>query len=178
MRRTNQLFLLLILFAAAWGVQAQQLWKYVDKDGKVTYSDKPPKKGEKAEEVKSDPKANILETQRGGAVGKESAASQALKDVNARANARADKRDKLRDAVDNAKDELEAAKKALEDGREPLPDEVQIVVGRTKDGAPTGRNAGVRKPEYYKRIEGLEAAVKKAETALEVAEGNYRRGAP
>lgn len=178
MRRTKQLCAFLVLFIAASGVQSQQLWKYVDKDGKVTYSDKPPKKGEKAEEVKSDPKANILETQRGGAVGKESAASQTLKDINSRAAAKADKREQLRDAVNNAREELEAAKKALEDGREPLPDEVQIVVGRTKDGAPTGRNAGVRKPEYYKRIEGLEAAVKKAEAALEVAEGNYRRGAP
>lgn len=178
MRRISRVFVLLAMLTLSLGIQAQQLWKYIDKDGKVTYSDKPPKKGEKAEEVKSDPKANILETQRGGAVGKESAASQTLKDINARAAAKADKRDKLREAVDNAREELEAAKKALEDGREPLPDEVQIVVGRTKDGAPTGRNSGVRKPEYYKRIEGLEAAVKKAEAALEVAEGNYRRGAP
>ena len=30
---------------------AQQLWKYTDKDGKIVYSDKPPKNGEKAEEV-------------------------------------------------------------------------------------------------------------------------------
>lgn len=172
---------LLVALAAVSGLHAQQLWKYVGKDGKVTYSDKPPKPGEKAEEVKNDPRVNILETPKAtkdGATGKSGAPSQALKDVNSRAAARADQRDKLREAVDSAREELESAKKALEEGRDPLPEEVQIVVGRNKDGAPTGKNAGIRKPEYYKRIEGLEEAVKKAEAALETAERNYRRGAP
>jgi hypothetical protein len=180
-QRLTILTVAMLTSAAVSGLHAQQLWKYTDKDGKVTYSDKPPKPGEKAEEVKSDPKVNILESPRtikDGASGKAGASSQALKDVNSRATAREEKRDKLRDAVDAARENVEAAKKALEDGREPLPDEVQIVVGRNKDGAPTGRNAGIRKPEYYKRIEGLEDAVKKAEAALETAERNYRRGAP
>ncbi len=155
-------------------VDAQQLWKYVDKDGKVTYSDKAPKPGEKAEAVKSDPKVNVLDAPRNTKDG----ASQTLKDINARTAEKADKRDKLRNAVDEARAELDAAKKALDEGRDPLPSEVQIVVGRNKDGAPTGKNASIRKPEYYARIAELEEEVKKAEAALEIAERNQRRGSP
>ena len=79
---------------------------------------------------------------------------------------------------DEARAELDAAKKALDEGRDPLPSEVQIVVGRNKDGAPTGKNASIRKPEYYARIAELEEEVKKAEAAVEIAERNQRRGSP
>ena len=59
----------------------------------------------------------------------------------------------------------------MEDGREPSPEERQIVV--RKDG-----NSVLRKPEYYERIAVLEAAVKQAEENLGKAEEKFRRGAP
>lgn len=153
---------------------AQALWKYTDKDGKVTYSDKAPKKGENAQLVTNDPAANVIEAPKNTRDG----APQKLKDVTTRANERENKRDKLREALDAAKDELDAAKTALEEGRAPQPNEVQIAVGRSPTGAPTGANSAVRKPEYYARISSLEEAIKKAEAKVEAAEQNYRRGAP
>ena len=55
-------FLVACLSLAICGVsQAQALWKYTDKDGKVTYSDKAPKKGETATPVTSDSSTNMIE---------------------------------------------------------------------------------------------------------------------
>ena len=153
---------------------AQALWKYTDKDGKVTYSDKAPKKGENAQVVTSDPAANVIEAPKNTREG----VPQKLQDVKTRAAEREKLRDQLRDALEAAKNRLVAAKTALEEGREPLPNEAQIVVGRTPTGAPTGANLAIRKPEYYARITALEEAVKQAEANLEIAEQNYRRGAP
>ena len=152
----------------------QALWKYTDKDGKVTYSDKAPKKGENAQLVTNDPATNVIDAPKNLKDGK----PQKLKDVNARTSERETKRDQLKDALDAAKDELEAAKTALEEGREPQASEVQIVVGRSPTGAPTGTNAVIRKPEYYARIASLEEAIKKAEEKLASAEQRFRRGAP
>lgn len=156
------------------GAYAQALWKYTDKDGKVTYSDKAPKKGETAQLVKSDPSANVIDAPKNTRDGD----TQKLLDDKARAAERERVREKLREMLDKAKADLDAAKTALEGGREPLPSEVQIVVGRTKTGAPTGVNSTIRKPEYANRIAALEEAVKKAEENVEVADANYRRAAP
>jgi hypothetical protein len=149
---------------------AQALWKYTDKDGKVTYSDKAPKKGENAQLVTNDPAANVIESQRNTREG----APQKSQEVKNRAA----ESDQLRDALDAARAELDEARIALEKGREPLPNEVQIVVGRTPSGAATGVNSVIRKPEYYLRIAALEEAIKNAEDKVESAERSYRRSAP
>jgi hypothetical protein len=149
---------------------AQALWKYTDKDGKVTYSDKAPKKGENAQQVNNDPAANVMDAPRNTREGE----LPKPKEVKSRPA----ERDQLRDALEAAKTELEAAKAALENGREPLPNEVQIVVGRSPTGAPTGVNTAMRKPEYYARIASLEEAIKKAEANVELAEQNARRVLP
>ena len=158
----------------AGAAYAQALWKYTDKDGKVTYSDKAPKKGENAQLVPNDPAANVIEAPKNIVKG----VPQKLKDVKARAADRESQRDKLRGALDAAKEQLESAKAALEAGREPQIEEVQIIVGRSPTGAPTGANTQMRKPEYYSRIASLEEAVKQAEARVELAEQNYRRSAP
>jgi len=160
--------------AAAGMGHAQALWKYTDKDGKVTYSDKEPKKGEKAQLVTSDPAANVIDAPKNTG----EAAPQKSREEKNRVAERENQRNQLRDALDAAKAELEAAKSALEAGREPLPEEIQLVVGRTPTGAPTGANAAMRKPEYYARIKSLEEAVKKAEEKVENADRDYRRAAP
>ena len=155
------------LMATSQG-HAQALWKYTDKDGKVTYSDKPPAKGENAQLVNNDPAANIIDAPKN--------AQQAAPEKAQDPKARGVDRDQLRDAMVAARADLESARSALENGREPLPNEVQIVVGRSPTGAPTGANVSNRKPEYYARITSLEEAVKKAEEKVEIAERNYRRG--
>ena len=153
-------------------LQAQSLWKYTDKDGKVTYSDKAPKAGEKAELVNATP--NSIEAPRNTVGG----VPQKLKDVTGRAADREARRDQLQAELNAAREAVSAARKALDDGREPLASETQIVVGRGKDGAPTGANSSIRQPEYYARIAELEESVKKAEAKAEMAEENFRRKAP
>jgi hypothetical protein len=155
---------------AVFAVSAQALYKYVDKDGKVTYSDRAPKPGEKAELVTIDSKQNVMSDNNRPAV--QTNANSRL------AEQRAQQRDKLQADIDAARDELARAKQALEQGREPTADERQIVVGRGKDGKPTGANSIVLKQDYYDRIAALEDAVKVAQEKVDKAESSYRRGAP
>lgn len=172
--RYGRIVLGAILMALAAVGQAQQLWKYTDKDGKVTYSDKAPKPGEKAEPVTSNASTNVISAPNNKVGG----VPQKLEDVRARASERELLRDQLRKEVELAREKLEEARKALEDGREPNEDERQIVVGRDKTGKPTGANTIIRKPEYYERIAALEEAVKAAEAKVAKAEENQRRNAP
>ena len=167
MQALKHILAILALIAVSGAATAQALYKYTDKDGKVTYSDRVPKPGEKAELVKTDSNVNVMSAP----ANKVGGVTQRLEDVNARSRAREARGDQLNDEVNAAKAKLEQAKKALEDGREPSPEERQIVV--RKDG-----NSVLRKPEYYERIAVLEAAVKQAEENLGKAEEKFRRGAP
>ena len=177
MRRRERLIFLAMAWIGAVALvvaphgHAQALWKYIDKDGKVTYSDKAPKKGESAQLVSNDSSANIMDAPKNAQQG----ASQKSPEMKSRDSERENQRNALREAFEAAKAELETAKIALEEGRTPLQDEVQIVVGRGQTGAPTGANAVIRKPAYYARISALEDAVKKAEEKVETAERDYRR---
>lgn len=153
---------------------AQDLWKYTDKSGKVTYSDKAPKDGEQAVRVITDTTGTVLPAAKNLYDGQ----PQGSAAVSSRAAQREATRDSYRKNVDTARDELAAAKKALESGREATQEERQIVVGRGKDGQPTGANSVIRKPEYDERIAGLEAAIKKAEEKVANAEKNARENAP
>lgn len=152
---------------------AQQLWKYTDKDGKIVYSDKPPKNGEKAEEVKFDAKANVIESRKAQAqqaAGKEAAGKGTT--VDQRVAARIAARDAAEQRVDLARQALERARKNLDDGRQPQPGEIMIAVGR---GPTPGSNAVSYRPEYYSRVTALENAVKSAEKNLEEAEADYAK---
>ena len=153
---------------------AQALWKYTDKDGKVTYSDKAPKKGENAQPVSSNPAANVIDAPKNTPQG----AAQKSPEMKIRDDERDKQRSQLLYAVELAKMELATAQAALDTGREPLQSEIQIVVGRGPSGAPTGANQVIRKQEYYARIAALEEAVKKAEEKVEIAERDFRRNAP
>jgi hypothetical protein len=158
--------LVLISIAAS----AETLYKYTDKDGKVTISDKAPKDGEKAELVKVEKGDKIgntvkLETKDGKGV------QQQFSDVKARGDARIALRDKLQKEVDEAEERLTLAKKALENGRDPKDGEQRIVVHK-------GGNAVIRTEEYYARIANLELAIKKADEALSAAKDKYNRNAP
>lgn len=165
MKPSNYKFAWLLAATLPLFAYAQALYKYTDKDGKVTYSDRQPKPGEKAVQVNVDPNANIMtssQATRGGS-------PQTLQDVNNRAKARANERETRDAKIRAAESNLEKAKKALEDARDPGPDERTVRVGRGKDGKPTGTNVVLPTPEYKERVEKLEAAVKKAEETLEEA---------
>ncbi len=161
------LILAAALFAFATAANSQTLFKQVDKDGKVTYSDKPPKEGEKASKVVVDKDVNIIKLQTKDSSGKE----QKFADIKARGDARAAARAKLAKEVETAEEGVAKAKKDLESGRDPIKGETRIVV--RKEG-----NSVLRLPEYHARIAGLEEAVKNAEERLKIAEEKYRRGSP
>jgi len=176
---------LLLIASASTVVSAQQLYKYTDKDGKVTYSDRVPKADEKAEPVDIDGKANIIPSKSAtpgppaaGKAGKAATPQKKGPDLSNLVERREKIRERLQAEVDAAQKSLDAAKAALENGRDIMPGETQIRVGRGKDGKPTGVNAQVQKPEYAERIAALEQAVKNAEEKLAAAEAKYRRGAP
>ncbi len=162
------------LIVSSAQVNAQVLYKYVDANGKVTYSDKAPKPGEKAERITADTTTNIINSPAGVRAGAGSLASggkETSADAGVRTKARAAERDKLKVNVDAAQANLESAKKALEDGQQPREGEQRIIVR-------AGGNSVLRTDAYRERIEKLEAAVKSAEEQLDLAQTNYRRGAP
>jgi len=164
----------MLLSCFAFAANAQGLWKYTGKDGKVTYSDTAPKSGEKAVPVIADTSGTVIPAERNLSSGK----PQNSASVTSRASERASERETYRKALDAARDELEEAKKALEAGQETTQDERSIVVGRGANGKPTGVNSVTTKPEYYSRIALLEDAVKKAEEKVAAAERDFRQKAP
>lgn len=183
-----------ILFAEA---QAQVVYRYLDKDGKVVVSDRPPK-GIPFDRIEYDRSTNLLESPKRQADGKPSKAS----DVDTRITRRVELRDRLLNELNAARARLAAAREALEKGRDPKEDEWQptvtapdndgkanskgVITGRggrvvcNKDG--TGRvvcpAVPVPSEAYHSRVESLQQAVKAAEQAVHDAEQNYRRNAP
>jgi hypothetical protein len=135
---------------------SQELYKYTDKNGKVTYSDVKPKAGEKAVRVDVDPNANVMSS----ALPARNGVAQTSTEISARVGARAAQRDAEKSAIDAAQANLDSAKKALETGRDPRDDERRIIVRQ-------GGNSVMRTEAYDERIAKLEADVKKAEENLE-----------
>jgi Domain of unknown function (DUF4124) len=196
--------LVLLLALASLQASAQVLYKYVDANGKVTYSDRAPKAGEKAERIQADTKTNVISSPVSASGGASNNGKEGSADINVRVKERAALRDTLKGQVDAARAELERAKLALEEGKTPREGEQRIIVKpatvKAKDGTivtvptvanpvsspaignltptPAGQNVVTRTDAYSERIAGLEAAVKEAEAKLELAETNYRRGAP
>jgi hypothetical protein len=154
MNKNRVAYLLAAAALCCGDAAAQTLYKLIDKNGKVTYSESPPKDFEgKVFRVEIDPKANTA------TLPKPSAASPAQK---APATATAPS---AGDSVRLAREKLEAAKKALQDAQEnPREDEVQRV----------GNKGGFTRPvpteAYQKRLETLEEAVRKAEQELRDAQ--------
>ena len=76
----------LCLFISQFGdnASAQALYKYTDKDGKISYSDRVPKPGEKAELVTTDLETNIMAAPKNTVGG----VKQTIQDVNARGKQR------------------------------------------------------------------------------------------
>jgi Domain of unknown function (DUF4124) len=136
----------LVAFAAALPVAAQTLYKLIDKNGKVTYVDTPPKDFDgKVVPIEVDPNRNRA------TLTNPDDAQRALADK-ARASTAAD------DELKRAQEHLEAARRNLADAREnPRDGEVERV-GNVGGGA-----RPVPTEAYEKRLAALEEAVRAAE---------------
>lgn len=158
MRKFELITLCLVLSCAA---TAQTIYKEVDKDGKVTYTDKKPdESSKKAEKVDIDKNRNIAQP----------LVSKEEKEGGSRSSAKPEQRiardNDLLAKLDQARENLERAKEALANAQAPAEDEWIFIMG------------GGRVPSeaYFQRIKISEDAVKKAEEDLASAETAYRRG--
>ena len=150
-RVLNALCVTLGLGLAAWGTgaDAQTLYKLIDKNGKVTYSEKPPKDFDgQVIRLDIDPKANTATLPK---------PTGPLVDP---------ARGKSDDRVSAAKDKLEAAKKAYQKAVD-NPGEGDVTFMGNKGGG----TRPVQSEEYAKRLSALEQAVKDAEEELKRAQG-------
>ena len=137
---------------------AQTLYKLIDKNGKVTYSESPPKDFDgKVIRMDIDPNANTATMPKPGAAARpETEAEKVIRRPTPGAG----------DSTQAARERLESAKKALQDAIDnPAEGEVQRV------GKVGGGTRPVESEEYKQRVARLEADVRKAEEALRAAEG-------
>jgi hypothetical protein len=156
------------LFAIAFAVScasgdaaAQTIYKLIDKNGKVTYSEKPPKEFDgRVIRIDVDPNANTATFPKANARG-EGARSETEGERIIRRKPDTGQEDR----VTAARARLQAAEKAMTDARDTATDDDYMVI----------RNAGggvrrVPNEQMSARLAGLEKAVKDAQEALEAAE--------
>jgi hypothetical protein len=187
-----------LAFALASGLAAAQtLYKWTDANGKVQYSDVPPKnfKGEltriEIEPTKNAPAAMPRPPEPKAAA--PAAETKPPEDVNARRRAN---REQLEARLERAREKVEAAKKAREEGEVLEDDERQVIQQRAAAGGQHGMAArsncrveqaangakwlmcptSVPTQDYFDRIERLDANLKKAEEELAAAQRAWRQG--
>jgi hypothetical protein len=144
--------------------QTQVIWKLVDKKGKVTYADKAPGRDFPGQvtRIEVDLNANKATLTRPG---------ESLPPTTLPLTAPEMKRVRADAELIRARENLEAARKALTDGKEPTPEETQWV-GKVGGGArPVPTDA------YHARIKSLEEAVKSAEAELDRTQKAARQAA-
>jgi hypothetical protein len=167
MKVSARLAVLAPLLLAATAVLAegdkQVIWKLVDGKGKVTYFDKEPKGSEgKITRIEVDLKANTATLKGAGEASPPKVmrlTEPELKRVWADAE------------LARARENLEAAKKAREDGKDPTPEETKWL----------GKKGGGARPEpteaYHARIKGLDQAVAEAQAEFDRAQKAARMAA-
>lgn len=143
--------LLAMACAVAFAAHAQVLYKWVDAQGRTQYSDAPPKgfKGEvtrievepprKAAPIPPPPVVPVP-----AAKGSSDEKAEAPQDLAARRKAL---REKLQANLDAARLKLELAQKALDEGRDPQPEERQAIQQRVNTTGNTGAVPGLRNPD-------------------------------
>ena len=145
----KRILLAAMLSACALGATAQTLYKLIDKNGKVTYAEKPPKDFDgKVIRIDVDPNANTatLPKPTGPLVDPARGASDA--------------------GVKAAQEKLEAAKKAYQQALDNPGDGDVSYIGNKGGGT-----RAVPTEEYAKRLATLEKAVKDAEEEVKRAGG-------
>lgn len=150
------------LASATLPAAAQTIYKLIDKNGKVTYAEKPPKDFDgQVIPMTIDPKANIATFPK-AAPAKGEGAKPTLEEARV-------KREGAEERVKNARERLEAARKELADARE-NPREGEITwLGKVGGGA-----RPVPTEAYEARLKALEENVKAAEEEVDRAEREAR----
>jgi uncharacterized protein DUF4124 len=194
-RRIAELALVLALLAAAPGANAQTtLYKWIDEDGKTQYSDKLPAKfkGE-VTRIEIEKSTEPPPTPATAPAPPRAVDQKPPEDIAAKRRAT---RAVLEARLNQARANVESAKKALADSETPDPDERQTVQQRGMTGGMHGmaprsncrRETGkdgkqvlmcptqVPRPEYLERVAKLEEDLRKAEEELADAEQAWRRG--
>lgn len=134
---------------------AQELYKLIDKNGKVTYSEKPPKDFDgKVIKLTVNPDANTATLPKPPAKGAAGDEGGARRDASQRA---ADRAAREREA----REKLDAAKRELKDAQD-NPGEGDIA----RMGKVGGGTRPVPTEEYQRRLANLEKAVREAEAEL------------
>ena len=140
-----------VTLAVSPGVLAQTLYKLIDKNGKVTYSESPPKGFDgKVIRMDIDPNANTATMPKGSQLREEGAAAKSAS---------------TDDAVRSARQRVENAKKALADARD-NPGENDVA----RMGIKGGGTRPIPTEDYQRRLEKLEKDVKDAEEDLQKAQ--------
>ena len=142
---------------------AQTLYKLIDKNGKVTYSEKPPKDFDgKVIRLDIDPNANTATLPKPPPPSAQERTGRNSDAQPEKGGAKAPTGDKVQDA----RDRLDAAKRAYENAlNNPGEDDVNRV------GNKGGGTRPVFSDAYQAKLTALEAAVKQAEAELKRAEG-------
>jgi len=150
--------------AVALDASAQTLYKLIDKNGKVTYSEKPPKEFDgKVIRLDIDPNANTATLPK-PAPAPAPAAGGSTGNSDAPASKSGPK--STGDKVQDARDRLAKAKKAYEDAvNNPGENDLSFI------GNKSGGTRPVPSDAYAAKLAALEAAVKAAEEELKRAEG-------
>jgi hypothetical protein len=185
-----------LLFALAAAVAlpapAQVLYKLVDRQGRVTYSDSVPKnyEGQVTRIEPPDAVSNVVNS------GKQVEAAPKAGSPPGMAETRRRTREELEAKLRAAQAKVEAARKAKAEGGDPQVDEMQTIQHRRAPLAsgeqppnancftatdPNGTaflNCPTRIPDgsYYERQKKLDDDLKRAEEELALAERAYRRG--
>jgi Domain of unknown function (DUF4124) len=160
--RKLSLVLALLYCASA---MAQAIYKQVDKDGKVTYTDKAPDKDQPATKVDIDKNRNVATP-----LGTRSpAAAKGVADANLKAREMSEAR--FARELEKAEARLSKAKEDLANGKDPQEDDWSTV------GVASGRAGRMLNEAYQERVKRLEDAVKQAEGDVARAQANYRRNA-
>ncbi len=170
---------------------AQVLYKLVDKNGRVTYSDREPKGYEgTVTRIEQDTAPTSLPPSKPVEAKKRESSSPGI------AESRRSSREALDKKVREAQAKVDAARKARDEGGDPRADELQTVQHRypplRRGEAPPRANCfdavdpngaatlncptQVPQESYYERRKKLEDAVRDAEAELAAAERAYRRG--
>jgi uncharacterized protein DUF4124 len=161
--RTIRFAFATLLAALALPVAAQTLYKLIDKNGKVTYSEEKPKNFDgQVIRIDVDPKANTMTLPKPEAAKKGDESASTVKRTTAPRNtAKADAEAR----VEQARAKYESAQKAFEAARDnPGADDVQFI------GNKGGGTRAVPSDEYQQKLAQLEKAVKDAEEELKRAE--------
>ena len=161
---------MLLLFAAAattafaFPAAAQTLYKLIDKNGKVTYAEKPPANFDgKVIRMDLDPNANTAVLPKPGASGSSESSNKDTETQ--RRDSSVKKKSAEEERLERARSKVDDAKQRLQDLIDNPSDDDVMRIGKVGGGA-----RPVFTEEYQEKIKRAEAAVKAAEEEFERVE--------